>query len=337
VVIPVGPEERHQKLLKLTRRGEDTFEEEELGGVRFVPLIGEQGWSEDGRRSASNHVPGQARGLTLPEVNARAAEPLADLDDAAFDSLIARYGDRRIVLLGEASHGTSEFHRARATITRHLIARHGFTIVAVEADWPDAAAIDRYVRHHPAAAKSEPPFQRFPTWMWRNTEVAEFVEWLRRHNESVAEPNRRAGFYGLDIYNMSGSIAAVLAYLEKVDPEAAKVARERYGCLTPWQRDPSTYGRAVLTAGYRKCEDAVIAQCRELLQRQLDYAGQDSESFLDAVQNARLIASAERYYRIMYYGGSESWNLRDKHMFETLKHLLGAKGPRAKAVVWAHN
>jgi protein-L-isoaspartate(D-aspartate) O-methyltransferase len=337
LVIPIGSEERSQTLMKLTRQDDTTFESEDLGGVRFVPLIGEQGWTEDGRRAASNHLAGQARGRTLPELIADAAEPLPAFDDPAFARLFDRFADRRVVLLGEASHGTSEFYRARAAITRHLIAAHGFTIVAVEADWPDAAAIDRYVRHRPAPAKSEPPFQRFPTWMWRNVEVMEFVEWLRAHNEGVAEPERRAGFYGLDIYNMRGSIAAVLAYLDEVDPEAAKVARERYGCLTPWQKEPSTYGRAVLSAGYRKCEDAVIAQCRALLARHLDYGLADSDSFLDAVQNARLIAAAERYYRIMYYGGAESWNLRDSHMFETLEHLLAAKGQHSKAIVWAHN
>jgi erythromycin esterase-like protein len=173
--------------------------------------------------------------------------------------------------------------------------------------------------------------------MWRNTDVDAFIHWLRRRNERVAELDARAGFYGLDIYNMSGSIAAVLEYLDKVDPEAAAVARERYGCLTPWQKEPSTYGRAVLTAGYRKCEQAVIDQCRELLQRRLEYSAEDGESFLDAAQNARLVASAERYYRIMYYGGAESWNLRDTHMFETLEHLLEARGANSKALVWAHN
>jgi erythromycin esterase-like protein len=173
--------------------------------------------------------------------------------------------------------------------------------------------------------------------MWRNTDVAALTQWMRTHNEAVSDPDKHAGFYGLDIYNMSGSIAAVLDYLDRVDPEAAKIARERYGCLTPWQKEPSTYGRAVLTEGYRKCEEAVIAQCRELLERRLDYAREDGESFLDATQNARLVASAERYYRIMYYGGAESWNLRDTHMFETLGHVLDARGPQSKALVWAHN
>jgi protein-L-isoaspartate(D-aspartate) O-methyltransferase len=337
LVIPVGEDTHDQRLLKITRRNESQYDEEDLGAVRFVPLIGEQGWSEDGRRSATNHVPGQARGRTLPEMIAEAAESLPDPDDAAFGRFFDRFADRRVVLLGEASHGTSEFYRARAAISRRLIEEHGFAIVAVEADWPDAAAVDRYVRHRPGPALPDPPFQRFPTWMWRNTDVAAFVEWMRGHNEKVPERDARAGFYGLDLYNMSGSIAAVLAYLETVDPEAAKVARERYGCLTPWQREPSTYGRAVLTTGYRKCEEAVIKQCRELLQRRLDYAAEDGASFLDAAQNARLIASAERYYRIMYYGGPESWNLRDTHMFETLEHLLEARGPSSKAVVWAHN
>src|SRR3954451_17420280 len=176
---------------------------------------------------------------------------------AVFD----RFAERRVVLLGEASHGTSEFYRARVAITQRLVERHGFTILAVEADWPDAAAVDRYVRHRPAPGETQPPFQGFPTWMWRNTEVAALIDWMRVHNERTADVSHRAGFYGLDLYNMSGSIAAVLDYLDEVDPEAARVARERYSCLTPWQKEPSTYGRAVLTAGYRKCEQAVVAQC----------------------------------------------------------------------------
>jgi protein-L-isoaspartate(D-aspartate) O-methyltransferase len=336
LLMPVGTEERRQTLLKITRTSEDGYEQESLGGVMFVPLIGEQGWTEDGSRAASNHLPGRAPAQSLPEMIAEAAEPLPSLDDPAFGALAERFAGRRVVLLGEASHGTSEFYRARAAITRHLIERHGFTIVAVEADWPDAAAVDRYVRHLKPLVGAPAPFQRFPTWMWRNTDVADFAHWLHARNGD-AEPRRRAGFYGLDIYNMHGSIAAVLEYLDRVDPEAARAARERYGCLTPWQREPSTYGRAVLTSRYRSCEEAVVAQCRALLEKALDYAAEDPDSYLDAAQNARLVASAERYYRIMYYGGAESWNLRDSHMFETLENLLEAKGPDSKAVVWAHN
>jgi protein-L-isoaspartate(D-aspartate) O-methyltransferase len=336
LVIPVGEETWRQRLCKITRKSETEYEQDDLGAVTFVPLIGEQGWAEDGRRSASNHLPGQSRGRTLPKMIAEAAEALPDPEDATFAQFADRYAARRVVLLGEATHGTSEFYRARAAITRRLIVEHGFTIVAVEADWPDAAAVDRYVRHRSAGSTTEPPFQRFPMWMWRNTDVEAFIHWLRAHNEKL-EAAGRAGFYGLDLYNMRGSIAAVLEYLDKVDPEAAAVARERYGCLTPWQKEPATYGRAVLTRGYRECEQAVLEQCRDLLAKQLDYASQDAESFLDAAQNARLIASAERYYRIMYYGGAESWNLRDTHMFETLQHLLEARGAASKAVVWAHN
>ncbi|PWC31278.1 protein-L-isoaspartate(D-aspartate) O-methyltransferase [Azospirillum sp. TSO35-2] len=341
LVIPVGAE-HEQTLLKIVRRSGTAYDREERGRVAFVPLIGAQGWAEDGTRPSGNlnpdHTPGPTR-RTVPTMIAAAAEPLPDPDDPAFGRFFDRWGDRRVVLLGEASHGTSEFYRARAAITKRLVERHGFTIVAVEADWPDAAAVDRHVRDRGArnGVADEPPFQRFPTWMWRNTDVAAFVDWLHDHNRGVAAPDRRTGFYGLDLYNMGGSIAAVLDYLDRVDPEAAAVARERYGCLTPWQKDPSTYGRAALTQGFRRCEAAVIDQCRALLEKRLDYAGKDGDRFLDATQNARLIATAERYYRIMYYGGAESWNLRDTHMFETLTALLDAKGPQARAVVWAHN
>lgn len=336
LVIPVG-EASEQRLCKITRTGEDRFEEENLGAVMFVPLIGEQGWPEDGRRSASNHVPGASRNLSLPEMIAQAAEELPAFDDPAFGRLFDRFADRRVVLLGEASHGSSEFYQARAAITRHLIEHHGFTIVAVEADWPDAAMIDRYVRHREGDGGMEKPFRRFPTWMWRNSDVHALVEWMRGHNAGIAAMEKRAGFYGLDIYNMSGSIAAVLDYLDRVDPEAARIARERYGCLTPWQSDPATYGRAAISRGYAQCEQPVVDQCRDLLRKRLLYAERDADAFLDAAQNARLIASAERYYRTIYYGGAESWNLRDTHMFETLEHLLDHKGPDAKAILWAHN
>jgi protein-L-isoaspartate(D-aspartate) O-methyltransferase len=331
LIIPVGLDEANQTLRKVTRKNETDYEAEDLGAVMFVPLIGEQGWAEGGRPPVK-----QTPEVSVPKLIAAAAEPLPETDDPAFGELFDRFGGRRVVLLGEASHGTSEFYRARAAITRYLIERCGFTIVAVEADWPDAAVINGYVRHRTARPGSEPPFQRFPTWMWRNTDVDAFIDWMRGYNGSV-DVKRQAGFYGLDIYNMSGSIAAVLDYLREVDPEAAAVARERYGCLTPWQKEPSTYGRAVLTAGYRICEDAVIAQCRDLLARRLDYSAQDGADYFDAAQNVRLIASAERYYRIMYYGGAESWNLRDTHMFDTLCHILETAGSDAKAVVWAHN
>lgn len=336
LVIPVGDSEHKQSLLRITRQSDIEYDEETFGAVRFVPLIGEHGWAEDGTRSASNHVPGHTHFRSLTEMIGAAVEPLPSFRGPNFGALFDRFAQSRVVLLGEASHGTSEFYQARAAITRHLIEKQGFTIVAVEADWPDAAAIDHYVRHRASRRPDEKPFERFPTWMWRNTDVVAFVEWMREHNDGKPT-GEQAAFFGLDIYNMRSSIAAVLSYLDSVDPAAAAVARERYGCLTPWQRDPSIYGRAVVTEGYRKCEAEVIRQCQDILGNQLDYAASDPDSFLDAAQNARLVASAERYYRTMYYGGAESWNLRDTRMFETLGHLLDAQGPRSKAVVWAHN
>jgi protein-L-isoaspartate(D-aspartate) O-methyltransferase len=303
LVIPIGVLAREQQLVKVVRDGAAKFHEEELGAVRFVPLVGEHGWPE---RGSDSPVRTEARAPAAPADLLRAAvEPLPDLDDPAFGPLFDRFAGARVVLLGEATHGTSEFYRARAAITRRLIARHGFTIVAVEADWPDAAAIDRYVRHKAPAAATEPAFRRFPTWMWRNSEVHDFADWLRTHNENI-DPARRAGFFGLDIYNMSASIRAVIDYLDRVDPDAARVARERYGCLTPWQKNPATYGRAVLSGGYAKCEPGVVAMLRDLFGKQMAYQRRDAESFFDAAQNARLVASAERYYRVMYYGAAES-------------------------------
>ena len=340
LVMPIGVLANEQRLVKVVRDGEHAFHEEDLGAVRFVPLVGEHGWPDE---AAPVRAKAKAPGVqprAPAELLRMAAEPLPQFDDPAFGPLFDRFADARVVLLGEATHGTSEFYRARAAITRRLIEQHGFTIVAVEADWPDAAAIDRYVRHKAPSAVAERAFQRFPTWMWRNIEVHDFVDWLRARNEGI-DPARRAGFFGLDIYNMSASMRAVIDYLDRVDPETARVARERYGCLTPWQNNPATYGRAALSAGYAKCEGPVIAMLRDLFEKQMEYRRQDrqhdGEGFFDAAQNARLVASAERYYRVMYYGAAESWNLRDRHMFETLEHLLNWRGRDSKAIVWAHN
>jgi protein-L-isoaspartate(D-aspartate) O-methyltransferase len=335
LVMPVGDTPTRQRLIRLTRTGRETWHEEEIEEVRFVPLIGEQGWPEEpGQRV--RELPPRRAPSGLPQLIRAALQPLPEPQDAGFAAAFDRYADRKVVLLGEASHGTSEFHRARAAITRRLIEKHGYSFVAVEADWPDARSIDRYARHLPARPGAVPAFRRFPIWMWRNTDVEAFVEWLRRHNERQAL-ERRAGFFGLDIYSLAASIAAVLAYLDKTDPEAARIARERYGCLTPWQHDPTVYGRAVLTERYRLCEADVMAALRDLLAKRLDYARGDGDPFFDAAQNARLVTAAERYYRAMYYGSAESWNLRDRHMFDTLEHLLDHHGRDAKAVLWAHN
>ncbi|WP_305097328.1 protein-L-isoaspartate(D-aspartate) O-methyltransferase [Croceibacterium aestuarii] len=329
LVVPVGSESV-QSLLCVTRTGPESWREQDLGGVRFVPLIGAHGRWEEGTRAATNHRP--ARELSLSECIAESAEPLPAIDDPAFAAAFDRFADRRVVMLGEASHGTYEFYAARAAITKRLVEEHGFTIVAAEADWPDAAVLDRHIRHQHPRAGAPRPFRRFPTWMWRNSVIAGLMHDLHAANRGRPS-GEMAGFYGLDIYNMAGSIAAVLAYLDEHDPEAAAIARERYGCLTPWQAEPSTYGRAALNKGYAECERQVVDECRDLLERALH---EDGEMF-GAAMNARLVASAERYYRVMYYGGAESWNLRDSHMADTLMHLLEHRGRESKAVVWAHN
>jgi erythromycin esterase-like protein len=269
-------------------------------------------------------------------VIAEAAEPLPDIDAPAFGAMFDRFGDARVVCLGEASHGTSEFYRARAAISRRLIERHGFNIVAVEGDWPDCATIDRYVRHRPARELEFTAFERFPMWMWRNREVDAFVRWMRRRNENRAY-ERMCGFYGLDLYNLSASIDAVIRFLDEEDPELATLAHRRYGCLEPWAADPALYGRHSLLEGYARCEVGVIQMLKDLLQKQVDCFGAECDEWLDAAANARLVKDAEAYYRIMYHGSAESWNLRDTHMFDTLNMILDAKGPDSKAIVWAHN
>ena len=331
MVIPVGPTRFEQRLVRVTRI-DGGFEEEQLEPVRFVPLIGEEGWREsENPGSAATASPSTAHQLMR-----RHAEPFDGLE-LDVEAILDRIGDARVVLLGEASHGTSEFYRLRARITRALIERRGFQVVAVEADWPDAARIDDWVRRREGAVRDWTAFARFPTWMWRNREFREFVDWLRDHNAGIEEPEGRVGFYGLDLYSLYTSIGAVLDYLDDVDPEAAEVARQRYGCLEPWERDPAAYGRAAVSGRYDDCEAEVVANLADLLQTRLEDGGQDGRRFLDAVQNARLVRNAEQYYRVMYRGSRESWNLRDSHMFETLQTLRSFYGPGSRAVVWEHN
>lgn len=342
LVIPVGDVDGHQTLLRVTRISEQEFKQDYLSDVRFVPLIGESGWHESRAPSAdasdgrSGYLSSERR-LDASTLIAEAAEPFDDIDQLNLDRVLERIGDARVVLIGEASHGTSEFYRFRARLTQELINRKGFNFVAAEADWPDAARINHYVRDLKGLPGEWNAFSRFPSWMWRNQEVQTFVDWLYQHNQRIAKPDERVGFYGLDLYSLYTSIDAVLDYLEQVDPEAAKVARERYGCLTPYQADPATYARAALSKRFEECEEGVVAMLSDLLKRRLEYSTSDGDRFMDAVQNARLIASAERYYRSMYSGYSASWNLRDQHMFETLEALLVHHGSESKAIVWEHN
>jgi protein-L-isoaspartate(D-aspartate) O-methyltransferase len=336
LIIPVGTTLRLQRLVRITRTAQDRFEDEDLGEVRFVPLIGAEGW-EAGATALARPSTQSSRPTTVAKLIREAAEPIGDIDQVDLSSLIDRIGDARVVLLGEATHGTSEFYRMRTRITRELISRRGFNFVAVEADWPDAARINQYVRHTPARSDQWKAFSRFPTWMWRNHEVLELVEWLRARNADVSDPERRISFHGLDLYSLFTSIGAVTDYLDTVDPEMASIARRRYASLTPWERDPAAYGRAVMRGRYRDCEETVVAILGDMLARRIEYAQLDGDRFFDAVQNARLVAAAERYYRTMYYGSVESWNLRDQHMFDTLERLLEFHGPESKGVVWAHN
>lgn len=345
LVMPVGTS-RAQDLVRVTRTGASEYHREDLGPVVFVPLIGEHGWSEsDDPRAGRGVLPARktgplpaARPVTRPAQLARlvaeCAEPFGPIEDAEIDRLLERIGDAQIVLLGEATHGTSEFYRMRTRITQQLILRHGFRAIAVEADWPDASAVDRYVRGAAAQPRPWVPFTRFPTWMWRNREVQELIEWLRAYNR---EARADVSFSGLDLYSMYTSAYEVVRYLERVDPTAALAARARYGRLTPWQDDPVAYGRAALIGKMKSCEAEVIAMLRDLLARRLEYAAQGGDSFFDAAQNARVVADAEAYYRTMYYGAAASWNLRDQHMFDTLRAVLGHRGAGARIVVWAHN
>ena len=335
LVIPVGSDQRAQELVRVTRISQSEYRREDLADVRFVPLLGEEGWAPEEREPArARHVPPSDEKLV--QRIADSAEPFRSIDTVDLGALLERVGDARIVLLGEATHGTSEFYRMRERISRELITNKGFRFIAIEGDWPDAARVDNYVRHLEYSPSEWTAFARFPTWMWRNNEVRDFINWLREHN-AAAKSTARVAFHGLDLYSLYVSIRSVLDYLEHVEPDAAEVARERYGCLTPWQGDPAAYGHAALIGSYHTCEQHVVRALKDLLEKRVAYAKRDGERFFDAVQNARLVANAERYYRVMYYGSRASWNLRDEHMFATLKNLLTFYGNGSKAIVWAHN
>jgi protein-L-isoaspartate(D-aspartate) O-methyltransferase len=335
IVIPVGPDLRDQRLLRVTKASDGTTNIEDLGGVRFVPLIGAGEFAEGAEAPSQKRIPRPE--LPIANLIREACQPISDIGEVELGPLLDQIGDAHVVLLGEATHGTSEFYRMRTRITTELVMRRGFNIVAIEGDWPDAAHVDHHVRALDFPLRDESTFTRFPTWMWRNREVVELIAWLKSHNELIKDPQWRVGFHGLDLYSLYKSLDAVLHYLNDIDPKAAKIARERYACLSPWERDPALYGRAAISQGYAQCERPVVAVLRDLLERRLDYARADGDRFFDATSNAHLVAAAEEYYRVMYYGGPASWNLRDQHMFDTLERLLAFRGRNAKAVVWAHN
>jgi len=274
LVIPVGSTLRTQKLLRVRRISEHEYQEEDLVGVRFVPLIGAAGWEDE-----TGVIPADEKtGASLPELIYQSSEHFARIEDANLDNLLERIGDSRLVLLGEASHGTAEFYEMRARISRELIEKKDFNIIAVEADWPDAAHIDHYIHGaSPDPLLESAPFSRFPTWMWANHSVLKFIHWLKAHNEEIDTPEKQVGFYGLDLYSLYSSIELVLNYLEEVDPETAEVARVRYGCLMPWAGDPGMYGQVTITRQYRECEEEVLAALQDLLKKRVDYSKADGE------------------------------------------------------------
>ncbi|HYO76935.1 MAG TPA: erythromycin esterase family protein [Thermoanaerobaculia bacterium] len=268
-------------------------------------------------------------------------------DSTDYDALMDLIGNASIVCIGEASHGTHEFYRERAKITKRLIDEKGFQAVAVEADWPDAYRVNRYVRANTDDGSANEALSgftaRFPTWMWRNADVLDFVGWLRGFNDALADDSQKVGFYGVDLYSLFSSIEAVIQYLEQVDPEGAKHARSRYACFDHYGDEAQAYGYATAAGIAQSCQDAVVTQLTELRRRASELVAQSdlpADEFFYAEQNARLVANAEQYYRSMFAGRVSSWNLRDRHMAETIDalvaHLSKGRAP-AKIVVWAHN
>ncbi len=279
------------------------------------------------------------------DVIQRSAVPLSG-DPDEYDAILGELGRARLVLIGEATHGTHEFYRERALLTRRLIAEKGFSAVAVEADWPDAYRVNRYVRGAGTdedSVESLGDFQRFPAWMWRNADVLDFIGWLRAYNDTKPDA-QRAGFYGLDLYSLHASMDAVLAYLAKVDPGAHAKARARYACFDRFGGRLQDYAYASSLGLTPTCEREVMTQLVDLRRAAAEYATRDghiaADEFFVAEQNARVVQNAEEYYRTMLGGHVESWNLRDRHMVNTLDELLrflGSAGPEARIVLWAHN
>jgi erythromycin esterase-like protein len=286
--------------------------------------------------------------FAVPAIDAVRRHAVVLADSVADDEgLLALFAGCRFALLGEASHGSDEFYRERAALTQRLIVEQGIDAVAVEADWPDAYRVNRYVRGLGSDSSGEAAladFERFPSWMWRNVVVLDFIEWLCTYNAALA-PERRVGFYGLDLYSLFSSIAAVLAYLDRTDAAAARRARDRYACFERFAEDSQAYGYATRFDLDVSCEQAVVAELREMIERGSELArasaDQDDDAFFYAEQNARLVKNAEAYYRAMFGSRVSSWNLRDRHMAETLAaldgHLSRRAGRPARIAVWAHN
>ena len=278
----------------------------------------------------------EAREPLIEDVR-RAALPLRDGDD--LDPLMDRIGDARYALLGEATHGTSEFYSWRTELSKRLILEKGFSFIAVEGDWPDCYRVNRYVKWLSDAGESAHgvlhTFERWPTWMWANREVVELASWLREHNRRLS-PERQVGFYGLDVYSLWESMASVVEYLESIDPELARSARGAYTCFQPYNEDAQEYARATAIVP-TSCELEAVAVLASLRRKATEYREDGRDAYFNAEQNALVARNAELYYRTMVRGGPMSWNVRDEHMVETLDRLMKHHGPMAKAIVWEHN
>jgi protein-L-isoaspartate(D-aspartate) O-methyltransferase len=321
LLVPIGSDWAHIIFEIIQRVSETDYNIEKLKDNFFIPNpkilpeIGTENFPEE---------------EIVGEIKAK-AQAFNSLEEFPMNTLLERIGDAQVVLLGEASHGTSEFYLTRQEITKALIEKKGFNFVCAEADWSDAEQINSYVRNQ-QTQKDWLPFMRFPQWMWKNKEVLNFVEWMKEYN---AKNNNNTGFYGLDLYGLENSIELVINYLEKVDSDLANLAKNRYSCITPYMTDPAVYGKLVVSHQLESCEKEVLKILVDLLKNKNKL--NHSPEYFYAYQNANVVVDAERYYKSMYYGSAESWNLRDFHMFYTLKSLLSYYGPQTKAIVWAHN
>lgn len=311
----------------------------------FIPLAAIAGLQDNAPEAEQSPARATPESISQAELIDTSSEHFSDINTVNLAGLLERIGDSRVVLLGEASHGTLEFYEMRARITRELIEKKGFNIVAGEADWPDASRIDFYISDPGRGSRdagSEPmykskPFTVFPEWMWRNHSVLAFTRWLKDYNHAVPASDGKVRFYGIDIYNIFGSIEVVLDYLYSVDAEMADFAYRHYSCLLPWSEYPPDYGRALKSGRARLCTNGVAAVLKALRNKQVNLKPLGKRRYFDALQNAWLVKNGERYFRTMNDGDTQSWNQRDKNMFERLQSILDYHGETAKAVVWAHN
>lgn len=321
ILVPIGPDWAQSIFEIIHRISENEYSTEKLKDKFLIP-----------KAKIQPEIPSEdfPEKDIVKEIKAKAI-PFKSISEYPIDTLLERIGDAQVVLLGEASHGTSEFYLTRQEITKALIEKKGFNLICAEADWSDAEQINSYVRNQ-HKQKDWMPFSRFPQWMWRNMEILDFVEWLKKHNTKSKD---KVGFYGLDLYGLENSIDLVVDYLKGIDTDLEDLAKKRYACITPFMENPAIYGKMVVSNQLKSCEKEVLNMLVDLLKNKEKL--NHSLEYFYAYQNANVVVDAEHYYKAMYYGSAESWNLRDFHMFYTLKSLLSYFGKKSKAVVWEHN